>query len=263
MPGVFDFDAGTRPLLVSVPHDGRTLAPGMAERMTDAALGLPDTDWHVAQLYDVVRELGASLLVARYSRYVIDLNRPGDDASLYAGQISTGLCPTGTFAGGPIYRDAMEPAEDETEQRLETYWRPYHAQIADTLATMRERFGYALLWDAHSIASVVPRLFDGVLKPLNLGSNDGMSAAPSIVRAVADAADPSRLVVDGRFKGGHITRHYGRPDTGVHALQLEIAQRAYMDEATLEFDEAKAASLRRDILRMLDAMLASAAALEA
>ena len=256
---VFSFQAGSAPLLVSVPHDGRSLAPGMAERLTAAGAALPDTDWHVAELYASVRELGAHVLVAKYSRYVVDLNRPADDAALYPGQLSTGLCPQETFAGDAIYRDGDEPRAAEIEARKSAYWHPYHAKIAATLESIRARHGYALLWDAHSIASVVPRLFDGELPALNLGSNGGDSAAPALVRRVAAAASGKDIVVDGRFKGGYITRHYGRPAAGVHALQLEIAQRCYMDEASRQFDPARAATLMATVRSMLEAYLASAA----
>lgn len=254
---VFDFHAGSGPLLVSVPHDGRLLAPGMAERMTGAGVSLPDTDWHVARLYDFVRELGASLLVARFSRYVVDLNRPADDAALYPGQLSTGLCPRKTFAGEQIYRDEADPAPAEIDARRVAYWQPYHDRITETLAAIRDRHGHALLWDAHSIESVVPRLFDGELAVLNLGSNSGASAGEAIVSRVAAATDD--VVLDGRFRGGHITRHYGRPASGVHALQLEIAQRAYMDEASREYDTRRAEVLQGRIGAMLEAFIAAAA----
>ena len=171
----------------------------------------------------------------------------------------TGLCPSETFAGEPIYRDGESPSADERAERCDTYWRPYHAEIESTLGELRERHGYALLWDAHSIPGVVPRLFEGELPALNLGSNDGRSAAGPIVSAVSGTVrDASTLVVDGRFKGGYITRHYGRPESGIHALQLEIAQRTYMDERSLAFDDAKASALAGQLARMLEAFVASA-----
>ena len=219
----------------------------------------PDTDWHVAELYAFAGDLGASVLVAEYSRYVVDLNRSSDDAPLYPGQVATGLCPGRTFAGEPIYRDGgVDTAE--RERRIERYWRPYHDRLRAILDTLRERFGHALLWDAHSIPARVPRLFDGELPDLNLGSNDSASCGAGLSAAVAAVADASdyRTVVDGRFKGGYITRHYGRPDGGVHALQLEIAQRAYMDEARRELLPAKVEALRATLRHMLDAFLDSA-----
>ncbi len=259
MTDAYRFSAGEIPLLISVPHDGRELPADMAARMTAVGRGLPDTDWHVARLYEFASSLGASMIVANYSRYVVDLNRSADDANLYPGQIATGLCPTQTFAGDEIYTHGAV-SDDEKRQRIDRYWAPYHKQIRDCLDTMRDEFGYALLWDAHSIGSEVPRLFDGELPVLNLGSNDSTSCSRAIETAVSDvlAANSYSHVVNGRFKGGHITRSYGDPDRHVHALQLEIAQRSYMDELTLQFDEDKAARLRDTLRQMLNAYLESA-----
>lgn len=260
MTAVFDFHRGSSPLLISVPHDGREVPDGIRARMTDAGRELPDTDWHVAKLYDFGRELGASMLVANYSRYVVDLNRPPDDRNLYPGQLATGICPAKTFAGEPIYRAGAGLARDEQARRIDDYWRPYHAQITASLGELRSAHGYALLWDAHSIPSRVPSLFDGELPVLNLGSFDRASAGRGIIDAVAAVAGSSgyEFVCDGRFKGGYITRHYGAPASGVHALQLEIAQRAYMDERNGEYDKSKADRLRGTLAAMLEAMRGSA-----
>ncbi len=192
MTEVFDFYSGDSPLLVSVPHDGRELPSALRRRMTPDGIDIPDTDWHVAQLYDFVRELGANVLVANYSRYVVDLNRPATDAALYEGQVATGLCPTQTFAGENIYTTGEIGAE-EMAQRVETYWRPYHAKIEQELARLRAKHGIALLWDAHSIAGVVPRLFDGELPALNIGTNNGISCASNIEQAVVEAAQGQPL----------------------------------------------------------------------
>lgn len=258
MSDVYDFTAGDSPLLVSVPHDGRLIPEEQQARMTPAGLAIPDTDWHVAELYDFARELGASMLVARYSRYVVDLNRPPDDRSLYEGQVATGLCPQYTFAAEPLYRDDAPVAQAEVAARIEGHWRPYHERLAQALDELRARHGYALLWDAHSIPSRVPRLFDGELPVLNLGNFDDRSCNPQIARELYGiaAASPYESVLNGRFKGGYITRHYGDPATGVQAVQLELAQRAYMDEATLEFDDALADRLRHTLRALLTAFCA-------
>ncbi len=252
MSDVYAFSKGGSPLLISVPHDGRLIPDEQAARMTEAGLAIPDTDWHVAELYDFARELGASLLIARYSRYVVDLNRPPDDASLYEGQVATGLCPQFTFAGDPLYRDGQPITAAETEDRIGRYWRPYHERLALALENLRARHGYALLWDAHSIPSRVPRLFDGELPVLNLGNFNGRSCSPHIARELnrVATASPYASVLNGRFKGGYITRHYGDPANGVQAVQLELAQRAYMDEDTQGFDAVRAEHLR-DTLRAL------------
>lgn len=262
MTDVCAFAAGTTPLLVSIPHDGRALAPGQERRMTATGRALPDTDWHVGSLYEFVRAAGATVVAANYSRYVIDVNRGADDAGLYPGRPSTGLCPTRSFAGEPLYADGEAPTAEEVAMRLAGYWDPYHRQLADSLAAIRERHGFAVLWDAHSIASRVPRLFDGVLPDLNVGTHDGASCAPGVGAAVFDVARRSGFtaVLNGRFRGGYITRRYGAPGDGVHAVQLELAQHCYMDEASGRYDAARAATLRATIHRMLDAALDAARA---
>lgn len=250
---------GELPLLISVPHDGCHVPDDLRARMTPAGLAVPDTDWHVAELYDFARDLGASLQVANYSRYVIDLNRSATDDVLYPGNIVTGLCPEQTFSGENIYSKGGVTKEEKLA-RVSIYWRPYHARLKSTLAAMRAKHGYALLWDAHSIPSIVPRLFDGELPELNIGTNSGQSCAASIEAAVVEAASasPYSTVLNDRFKGGYITRHYGDPEDRVHAMQLEIAQRAYMDETTMGFDAEKAGRLRATLRRLLEAFLSAA-----
>ncbi len=262
---VFNFDAGSSPLLISVPHDGREVPEDIAARMTASGRELPDTDWHVAQLYAFARDLGASMISARYSRYVVDLNRPADDAALYAGQVSTGICPARTFGGAAIYRDDDTVSAAERDARITRYWRPYHDRIARTLAELKAAHGYALLWDAHSIASEVPGLFDGELPVLNLGTNNGLSCAPQIEIELAQlaAASPYSSVCNGRFTGGYITRCFGQPGDRVHAVQLELAQRSYMDEKTLRYDQERAAALRRVLSAMLESCLQTAKTLHA
>ncbi|NNF39872.1 MAG: N-formylglutamate deformylase [Woeseiaceae bacterium] len=261
MMDVYTFHPGILPLLLSVPHDGVQVPAEIKGRMTPEGQALPDTDWHVAELYDFARDLGASMLVANYSRYVVDLNRPASDADLYPGQLATGLCPLQTFAGKAIYTDG-EVGVDEKAARLDRYWQPYHARIQSELTAMRERHGYALLWDAHSIPSLVPRLFADVLPELNLGTNDGKSSQPSLEAAVVGVVKAAGYssAVNGRFKGGYITRHYGQPADGVHAMQLEIAQRAYMNEDTGAFDATKAARLRVTLRALLQAFVDAAEA---
>ena len=154
---------GHRPILVSLPHDGVTIPDDIAERMTNRARIAPDTDWFVSRLYDFAKALGASILVPKYSRYVIDLNRPPDDVSLYPDQNTTGLCPTVQFSGEPVYLDGHEPMRDEIDARIETFWRPYHDALQSELARLRAEHGRVLLWEGHSIHSQVPFLFDGRL----------------------------------------------------------------------------------------------------
>ena len=260
----FRFHQGTQPLLVSMPHVGTHVPPQLAARLTPKARQVPDTDWHLARLYDfAVNELGASVLVATHSRYVIDLNRPPDGASLYPGQSVTGLCPVDDFDDEPIYADPADaPGDEEVAARREAIWRPYHAKLAEELARIRAEHGVAVLWDAHSIRSVLPRFFEGKLPDLNLGTADGAACAPELAAqllAIGKQAQGYSAVLNGRFKGGHITRAYGQPAKGVHAIQLEMTQCSYMQEA-LPFDYLPdvAAGVQPHVRRMLEAVLAFA-----
>ncbi|HEX6703171.1 MAG TPA: N-formylglutamate deformylase [Albitalea sp.] len=229
----FTLIRGSIPLLVSFPHAGTDIPPSIARRMTEAALLRADTDWHLPQLYAFVREMGASTLVPRWSRYVIDLNRPPEDSNLYPGQDTTGLVPIDTFRKEALYRPGEEPGAAEIVERRETCWKPYHDALEDELARLHAAHGVAVLWDAHSIASVLPRFFEGRLTDLNLGTADGQSCAASVQAAAVAVLAAQREfthVTNGRFKGGYITRHYGRPHDGIHALQMEMCHATYMDE---------------------------------
>ena len=227
----FTLTRGHVPLLVSFPHSGTGLPSGFAATLSEHARSLPDTDWLVPELYAMLRDLGAWTLQSHMSRYVIDLNRDPGGASLYPGQSTTSLCPIDTFDGKPIYLGEA-PDRWDIEARRKAWFDPYHRVLAHTLDALRARFGHVLLWDAHSIRSQVPRFFDGTLPALNLGTARGTSCAPAVRDTVSAALASASFdsVVDGRFVGGFITRHYGRPDAGVHAVQLEIAQAAYMHE---------------------------------
>lgn len=227
----FHFRPGRTPLLVSMPHTGTHLPAGLRKRLTPAALALPDTDWHLAKLYDFLEDMGAAVLVATHSRYVVDLNRPPDNASLYPGQDTTPLVPLDTFHRQALYQSGQEPADGELAERVTSYWQPYHDKLAEELARMKEKFDYALLWDAHSIFSEVPRFFAGKLADLNLGTADGRSCGQGIGEALLKKVTGYSAVLNGRFKGGYITRSYGDPDHGVHAVQLELSEATYMNES--------------------------------
>jgi N-formylglutamate deformylase len=260
MGETYRFAAGTAPMLVSMPHVGTEVPPEIAARFTEAAKPLPDTDWHVDRLYDFLDGLGASVIAARQSRYVVDLNRPPDGKPLYPGASNTGLCPTTTFDDAPIYRDGAEPDAAEIAARTEAHWRPYHERLQAELEKIRARHGIALLWDAHSIRSEVPRFFDGRLPDLNLGTGGGSSADPALLAALegiaADAA-PYTWVSNGRFKGGYITRAYGDPARGVHAVQLELSEIVYMNEdPPYDFRDDLAAGIRPVLRRLLETALA-------
>jgi len=257
MKPVFSFQRGTTPLLVSIPHSGIFVPQAISDRLAPRARPLPDTDWFVDRLYQWVVAIGGGLLVANYSRYVVDLNRAPDDAALYAGP-GTGLLPEQTFSGMPLYQPGKEPDEEEVARRLQRYWRPYHDQLRLELQALKQRFGHAILLDAHSILSEVPRLFDGRLPDLNLGSYLGASAASGLISGsmAALGTHPGfSLVLDGRFKGGYITRNYGRPRTGIHALQLETAQSAYMCERPPAYDEKRAGQLLPVLQGLVDTLI--------
>jgi N-formylglutamate deformylase len=257
---VFRVASGTAPLLVSMPHVGTHLPDDLAARMTPVARTVPDTDWHLERLYDFLGELGATVLVATHSRYVVDLNRPEDDASLYPGQDTTGLVPVDTFAREALYAGAL-PDDAERAVRVERFWRPYHAALRASLDALRARHDAVLLWDAHSIRSVVPRFFAGRLPDLNLGTAGGASCDARIEHALAVAAgaEPGYShVMNGRFKGGYITRRYGDPAAGVHAVQLELSEATYMDEdPPFAFREDLAGRVRPVLRRLVGAALAA------
>ncbi len=234
-PSVFTLKQGHAPLLISIPHCGEMLPPGLAARFSPQAKRIPDTDWHLPRLYhDLAERLGASVLQANYSRYVIDLNRSCDDSSsLYPGQKTTTLCPTITFLDESIYtQEDDEPNEVEIASRIEQYWKPYHDALDKEINRLLERHGQVLVWEAHSIKSELPMLFDGVLTTLNLANNDGRASSPEVLDAAVNVAKHSGLTWsdNGRFKGGFITRNYAIPEKGIHFIQLEMGRCAYMDE---------------------------------
>jgi len=251
----FSLHRGRVPLLISLPHDGSYIPDDIAARMHPAARRSPDTDWHVARLYEpLAHALGASVLKPRASRYVVDLNRPADGHALYPGLRETGLVTTVGFDGEPLYLDGCEPQDDEVQQRINAYWKPYHDALAQELARLRTEHGRAVLWDGHSIRSQVPMLFDGSLPDFNLGTATGTSCGPALqagLQACLETQTEFTIAVNGRFKGGYITRHYGRPDVGVQAVQLELAQLNYMDETSFAYDEARAPAIQTLIGRLL------------
>lgn len=258
---IFTLHSGNSPLIISVPHAGTHLPPAIAATLNDTGLSLIDTDWHVDRLYAFAVEMGATVLKATHSRYVIDLNRSKVDEHLYPGQRKTGLCPVQTFYGEAIYQSGKEPSVQDVATRIETYWTPYHERLMIEIARVKAVHGYALVYDAHSIKSQVPLLFEGVLPDLNLGTSRNESCAPVIANAAFHAAErtPYSSVLNGRFLGGYITREYGRPQEHVHALQMELAWKNYMDERTLAFDEAKAGRLSEALHGVMTAFTGAAA----
>ena len=283
---IYRLQRGTAPVLISIPHLGTHLPDDLRAGYTEAALQLADTDWHLDRLYAFAHELGIGMLSAKVSRYVIDLNRPASGESLYPGQATTGLCPTETFHGEPLYHPDAEPDDAEVARRVHTYWQPYHQALADELARLRAQHGQVLLWEAHSIASRCPRLFDGKLPDLNFGTHSGAACSNAVLDAVLapltgknpqGRASPNpppegvestwggpalthgglTHVVNGRFKGGWITRHFGQPQQGIHAIQLEMCQNLYMDEtAPFGWREDQAEAIQPVLRSLLESALA-------
>ncbi len=254
---VFSLVSGLSPLLISIPHAGTDVPAAIKARMTNEALRLPDTDWHIPLLYDFARRMDATIIAAHYSRYVIDLNRPPDDAPLYPGQTKVPLCPPETFEGGKIYKKGQEPDAGEIAQRLADYWIPYHDELRAQIGRIKKQHGYVVLYDAHSIKGEIARLFPGRLPDLNLGTAKGTSCAPWLEQAAMAAAQegPFSAVLNGRFIGGYITRQYGDPAHDVHAIQMELARENYMSEDDFAFDEAKAFLLRPVLRGVIQAAL--------
>ncbi len=256
---VFRIHPGRGPLVISFPHVGTALPADQQHRYTERALRVEDTDWFLDRLYAFAADLGATLVVPRHSRYLIDLNRGSDNQPMYPGRNNTELCPTRHFTGEPIYRPGAAPDEAEIRRRVAAYWQPYHDALAAQLAATRARHGHAVLFDAHSIKSELPWLFEGTLPHMNLGTVDGTSCALTLrdtLAGVFGAQSAFSHVVDGRFKGGHITRHFGRPQDGIHAVQLEMCWRAYMDEAAMAWSDAQAAAVTPLLAALVRAMLA-------
>jgi len=244
----FRLRRGPQPLIVSMPHAGTFVPHSAGARFNDVAALRPDTDWHMPRLYDFLDEMGATTIVATHSRYVIDVNRPPGGENLYPGRDTPQLCPVDTFDCRPLYREGATLPPEEISRRVEAVWKPYHRALRREIDRVRRAHGFAILWDAHSIVSRAPRLFEGRLADFNLGTADDASCDPELSRALIDALkrhSDFTSVLNGRFKGGYITRHFGRPSESIHAVQLEMAQCLYMDEAPpYPFREELAARIR-------------------
>ena len=244
---------GSVPLLISVPHCGTELPADQRYRYVERASAVEDTDWFLQRLYAFATELGASLLLPRYSRYLVDLNRPPTNQPMYPGHNNTELCPTRFFSGDLLYKPGMQPDGTEIERRVVTYWQPYHQALQGELQCLRAAHGHVVLFDAHSIKSTLPWLFEGTLPHMNLGTVEGASCTASLrdrITSLMVGQQAYTHVMDGRFKGGYITRAYGNPAGGVHAVQLEMCWRAYMDEDPPAWNDARAAAVT-PLLRQL------------
>lgn len=242
MMELFRYIPGAGPLLVNFPHSGTFVPEIIAGRMTKEGLAAPDADIYLERLYVFLRTLKIPHLYATHSRYVVDLNRPPDDSRLYRGTFGTGLFPDMTFRGQAIYKKDEEFKETERKARMDVYYRPYHNRLKEELEKIKEKFGYYLLWDAHSIKSEVPSLFEGRLPDYNFGTNNKAACNLNMERPFKSLLyhlGEGNVVFDQRFIGGYITRHYGKSKEKRYALQLELSQKTYMDELTGEYSPEK------------------------
>lgn len=253
---------GSAPLIVSLPHTGTELPPGIAADVVSPWLARKDADWWIDRLYAFAVELDATVVHTAISRTVIDVNRDPSGVSLYPGQATTELVPTTTFDGEPLWREGRVPDAGEIARRRTTYFEPYHQALRDEIERLSQDYGTIVLYDCHSIRSVIPRLFEGELPIFNIGTNNGISCGPRLqsdIEAVCRDG-PFSTVSNGRFKGGYITRTYGRPEDGVHAVQMELACRGYMREVAGPvtesawpgaYDGAYAAPVQAELRRVL------------
>ena len=247
---------GSVPLLISMPHNGQLIPDDIAVNMTDKAKAVPDTDWYKDKLYDFASALGAYILMPKYNRYVIDLNRDPKGVDLYPGANSTELCPTTAFDLSPLYLEGKHPDNNEITRRISHYWQPYHHAIATTLAEIKQQHNCAVLLEAHSILSTVPRFFEGQLPDFNFGTASGESCAAALLDEItALNFSPYSMVTNGRFKGGYITRAYGDPAKNIHAVQLELSQRTYLDERNFEYLDAVAEQVKPKLKALVNTLI--------
>ncbi len=266
MSDIVEITRGDAPLLLSIPHTGTFIPPEIESNLVSPWLARKDTDWHIERLYDFAPEMGATIVRATHSRTVIDVNRPPSGASLYPEQATTGLCPTETFDGEALYTAGHQPDEAEIARRKKLYFEPYHSALLGEIGRLARKHPTIVLYDCHSIRSIIPRLFPGELPVMNIGTNSGASCDSTfahVIQAVCDASGFS-WVVNGRFKGGFITRHYGQPVLGVHAIQMELACRSYLVEPLARpneknwppaYDAAYAEKMRKTLEAALKACL--------
>lgn len=263
-PSVYEIRRGDSPLILGLPHTGTFVPEDVRAQLNDNGRALADTDWHIERLYDGLAP-GATTVRALFHRYVIDANRDPQGMSLYPGQNTTGLVPLTDFDGVALWREAAVPDEAEVLRRRAAFHHPYHVALAAEIKRVKARHGVAIVFDCHSIRSCIPWLFNGRLPDLNIGTDEGRSCAPALQESAFGTAAASGYthVLNGRFKGGWTTRHYGRVAEGVHAIQLEIAQSAYLvtEVAPFDYDDAKAARLRETLAAMLARLAAVARSL--
>jgi N-formylglutamate deformylase len=240
-----------------MPHNGSAFPDDLKSQFLPNAFESHDTDWFLDRLYAFAKDLGCSIINPHYSRYVIDLNRAADGSELYPGADNTELCPTSAFDWSALYPAGGEPSEEVITSRIENYWKPYHSALNSEIIRLRQQFPEVILFEAHSIASRVKRFFPDKLNDFNFGNNDGKSSSQTFLDNLQNGLnlEPYSCVFNGRFKGGYITRNYGNPNKGIHSIQLELSQDTYMNEETLEWDDAKATQVIPKLNSIIDLLV--------
>ncbi|WP_374833045.1 N-formylglutamate deformylase [Paenochrobactrum pullorum] len=261
----FELKSGSSPVIIALPHTGTDVPDDIMVRLNDNGLKLADTDWHIHHLYGGLLE-DATMIRATFHRYCIDANRDPEGVSLYPGQNTTTLIPTTDFDGLAIWKEGEEPTSDDIEDRLNRFHKPYHDALAAEIERVKKIHGIAILYDCHSIRSHIPFLFEGILPDFNIGTDMGKTCAPEIEAIAVDVTSKAQgytSILNGRFKGGWTTRHYGKPENRVHAIQMELAQKTHLVSENLPFayDEAKAERLRVHLKTILQRIEAAAAKL--
>ncbi len=237
------------PILISVPHCGTDFPDELKDQYNPQLIAAPDdTDWFVHQLYGFAPAMGMTMIHAQYSRWVIDLNRDPQSKPLYTdGRIITALCPTTTFLGEPLYLDhRKEVAQEEISRRLNHYFYSYHQKVEEHLTRLKNKFGKVLLWDCHSIRQMVPTIQKEKFPDLILGDADGTSASPGLIESALSVLDHDSYSVSHNhpFKGGYLTRHFGKPQNNIHALQLEMSKVNYLDDSETKYDNVRAGKMQ-------------------
>ncbi|MDP7592782.1 MAG: N-formylglutamate deformylase [Litorilituus sp.] len=256
MDSSYTLTTGNIGVLISMPHNGQLIPKNITETMTSTARNVPDTDWYMDKLYDFANTMGAYIISPKYSRYVIDLNRSSHGKALYTNANNTELCPTTAFDLSSLYLPNKQPSSQEISERISCYWQPYHQELTNTLAHLKQKYHKVVLLDAHSILSKVPRFFEGKLPDFNFGSADGISCDEKLMQKVMQLdLSPYTSISNGRFKGGYITRAYGAPKENVHAIQLELSQHTYMDEPSDNYNEQKASQVKLKLKAIVQCLI--------